>query len=53
MLDNNYLYIFGVLGLLLVFFVVYYFLQKRNEKQEHTCSNGTCNIVPEETYNTV
>lgn len=30
-MDNNYLYIFGFLGILLVTFVVFYFLQNKKE----------------------
>jgi preprotein translocase subunit YajC len=32
-MDNNYLYIVGFLGILLVTFVVYYFLTRRKEKE--------------------
>lgn len=35
-MDNNYLYIIGFLGILLVSFVVFYFLQKKrtNKKEQ-------------------
>jgi len=33
-MDNNYLYIVGVLGILLVAFVVFYYLQKRSKSLE-------------------
>lgn len=32
-MDNNYLYIFGFFGILLVTFVVFYFLKKYNKKE--------------------
>ena len=34
-MDNNYLYIVGVLGVLLVAFVVFYYLQKRSKSLEN------------------
>jgi regulatory protein YycI of two-component signal transduction system YycFG len=34
-MDNNYLYIVGVLGILLVAFIVFYYLQKRSKSLEN------------------
>ncbi len=34
-MDNNYLYIVGFLGILLVAFVVFYYLQKRSKSLEN------------------
>ena len=47
-MDNNYLYIVGFLGLMLVVFVIFYFLQKQKKKdiikhaeiQQHIEENG-------------
>lgn len=33
-MDNNYLYIIGFLGILLVSFIIFYFLQKRTNNEQ-------------------
>lgn len=54
-MDNNYLYIVGFLGILLVCFVVFYFLRNKNttdesvSKETPECDGDKC-FIKQDTY---